>query len=367
MRSKQHQYDKILLYTIFALVIFGIIMLSSASVAISQENFGEPYYYLKHQFGRGVLVGLALFYAGFKINYKFWKKISVPLLIINIILLFLVFSDKFGYGYGGAKRWINFSGMVFQPVEILKLSFIFYLAALLEMKKKKGIRDFYEGFLPFSITLIVIAVLIIAQPDISTLGIIVATSIVVYFMAGASFRHLLILSSSGIAALLFLIKVAPYRMNRLLVFLNPDLDPQGIGYQIKQALIAIGSGGIWGLGFGQSRQKLLYLPEAIGDSIFAIIAEELGFIGAVFLVCMFTLLAFRGFKIARNAPNKFAGLTAIGITFWIVLQAFINIAAISGLIPLTGIPLPFISYGGTSLAFTLLGMGIVLNISKRTT
>lgn len=347
-------------------MLFGIIVLYSVSVVISQENFGEPYYYLKHQLLRGVLVGALLFFIGLKIDYKFWKKISVPLLVLNIFLLFLVFTNTFGYGFGGAKRWISLGGVIFQPTEILKLSFVFYLAALLE-KKKKGIRDFYEGFLPFLIVLGAISVLIIAQPDISTLGVIMIMSLAIYFIAGASIKHLFITGMSGMVALFLLIKVAPYRLNRLLVFLNPDLDPQGIGYQINQALIAIGSGGLFGLGYGYSQQKFLYLPQAVGDSIFAILAEELGFVGATFLIMLFLIVAIRGFKIAKNAPNKFGQITAFGITFGIIFQAFINIGAITGLLPLTGITLPFVSYGGSSLAFTLLGMGILLNISKFTT
>ncbi len=365
MRQRNHKYDKVLLYTVFALALLGIVILSSASVAVSQENFGEPYYYLKHQLLRGIVIGLILFYAALKIDYSFWKKASLPLFIVNIVLLIMVLSDTFGTGLKGANRWLDFGGITFQPSELLKISFVFYLAALLE-KKKGLVTDFHKGLLPFIITLGLVSVLIIAQPDVGTLGVIVATALAVFFVAGADLKHLALTGAGGIAALAVLIKMAPYRMNRFLVFLNPDLDPQGIGYQINQALIAIGSGGIYGLGFGQSRQKLLYLPESIGDSIFAIMAEELGLIGASVIILLFLVLAIRGFNVAKNAPNKFAQLTAFGIVFWIVLQAFVNIAAISGLMPLTGIPLPFISYGGTALALTLFGMGVVLNISKHT-
>jgi cell division protein FtsW len=365
LRIKKHKYDKIFLYTVFSLLLFGIIVLSSASIAISQENFGESYYYLKHQLFNGVLVGLLLFYIGLKVDYRWWKKLSLPLLIVGILLLVLVLGDSFGYGNDGVQRWLKFGNITFQPAELIKLFFIFYLAALLE-KKKKGIRDFYKGFMPFIIVLGIISLLIIAQPDIGTLGVIIMISVAIYFMAGANLYHLMWMGISGLIALFVLVKTASYRMDRFKVFLKPGLEPQGIGYQINQALIAIGSGGIWGLGFGLSRQKLLYLPETIGDSIFAIISEELGFIGASFLVFMFLVLAVRGFRVSIKAPDKFAELTVFGIVFWIVFQAFVNMAAISGLLPLTGIPLPFISYGGTSLALTLFGMGVVLNISKYT-
>lgn len=364
MRIKKHNYDKVLLYTVFALFIFGIVALSSVSMAISQEKFGDPYYYLKRQLFNGA-IGLIFFYIGLKVNYAWWKKLSLPLLIVGIVLLVLVLGDSFGYGGESAQRWLKFGGMTFQPAELIKLFSIFYLAALFE-EKKNGVRNFHKGFVPFIVVLGIISLLIILQPDIGTLGVVVAISTAIYFVAGANLYHLLWMLFGGVAAFGVLIKMAPYRMNRLLVFLKPGLEPQGIGYQINQALIAIGSGGIWGLGFGYSRQKLFYLPEIVGDSIFAIISEELGFIGASFLIFAFLVLAIRGFRISMKAPNKFAELTVFGIIFWITLQAFINMAAISGLVPLTGIPLPFISYGGTSLVLVLFGMGVVLNISKHT-
>lgn len=366
MNLKRHHHDGFLLYIVLALVIFGIIVLSSASVVISQENFGEPYYYLKHQLLNGLAAGLALFYAGFSIDYKFWKKISLPLLILAIVLLLMVFSDDFGFNRGMAARWLNFRGFIFQPTEMVKLFFIFYLAALFE-KKKKNVKDFHKGFIPFIIILGIIGVLVAAQPDIGTLGVIAAIALAVYFAAGASISHLFLICLTGAVALFILIKTEPYRMNRFLAFINPQIDPKGISYQINQALIAIGAGGFWGLGYGYGQQKIFYLPEVIGDSIFAIIAEELGFIGGAIIIFLFMLLAMRGFKIAKHAPNKFAELTAFGITFWIIFQAFINMASVSGIVPMTGIPLPFISYGGTSLALNLLGMGVLLNISKHTT
>ena len=198
-----------------------------------------------------------------------------------------------------------------------------------------------------------------------TLGVIVVISMAIYFLSGAKLQHLLGMFGLGIAAFFALVKFESYRMDRLLVFLHPELDPRGVGYQINQALLAIGSGGLFGLGLGHSRQKFNYLPEPVGDSIFAVICEEIGLIGAMVLVSLFIIFAMRGLKIAKYAPDTFGKLVAVGITSWIIFQALINITAITGLIPLTGITLPFISYGGTSLVFSLVAVGILLNISKK--
>jgi cell division protein FtsW len=243
---------------------------------------------------------------------------------------------------------------------------LLYLATWLD-KKQKGIKDWKYGFVPFVTILGVISFLIVMQPDIGTMSVIIITAISIYFVAGAKFSHLAVLGASGAALFLALIKIAPYRMARLTVFLNPEIDPQGIGYQINQALLAIGSGGLFGRGLGKSIQKYNYLPEASGDSIFAVIAEELGFIRILLLIALFMILTIKGYKIAKNSPDFYGKLIATGITSWICFQAFLNMAAISGLIPLTGIPLPFISYGGSALLFSLASMGILVNISKHVT
>lgn len=357
--------DKTLLFTIFALIIFGLIMIASAGVVYSQTRFGDGYYFFKHQLFYGVLPGLFILYLFQKIDYHYWKKVGVLMFAISLALLVLVFIPGIGTQIYGANRWIQLGPFSFQPSEMMKLSIILYLASWLESKGWVRIRDFFEGFLPFLAVILLVGFLIIKQPDVGTMGIIVLTSMIIFFIAGARISHILSLFIAAFLGMLMLIKLAPYRMNRLLVFFEPQTDVKGIGYQINQALLAIGSGGIFGLGLGHSRQKFNYLPEPVGDSIFAIIGEELGMIGAVSLVLLFVFLAVRGFKIAKNAPDNFGKLAAGGITFWVVTQAFINIAAISGIIPLTGVPLPFISYGGTSLVFLMAGMGILLNISKQ--
>lgn len=362
---KVHRPDYILLGTVITLVIFGLVMLSSASIVTSLDNFNQPYFYLKHQIIYGLLIGCLFAFIAFKVHYKFWKKFAFPILLITIILLALVFLPGAGSKFGKAARWISLGPVSFQPSEIAKLGFIIYLAAWLEKKSKK-IDSLSEGLIPFLIATGLIAGLIILQPNISTMGVIALTAAIVYFAAGAKIWQMILILFLGVGAFFAFTKVFPHAFQRFQVFLHPEIDPQGIGYQINQALLAIGSGGVFGRGFGQSLQKYNYLPESISDSIFAIIAEELGFVGAALLIVLFLIFAFRGLMIAKNAPDNLAKLLAVGITSWLTVQAFINIGAISGLIPLTGIPLPFISYGGSSLVVSLVGVGILLNISKYT-
>jgi len=276
----------------------------------------------------------------------------------------LVFVPGLGLKFQGASRWIQLGPFSFQPSEMLKLTMILYLAAWLEGKKELK-TDLFEGFIPFLAIIGVISFLVMKQPDMGTLGIIVLVAMCVYFLSGAKTSHIAMMIAGGAAAFLALVKFESYRMSRLLVFLHPELDPRGVGYQINQALLAIGSGGIFGLGLGHSRQKFNYLPEPVGDSIFAIVCEEIGLIGAAVLIFLFFVFAMRGFKIAKKAPDMFGRLVAVGITSWIIFQTLINISAISGLIPLTGVTLPFVSYGGTSLIFSMIGVGILLNISKK--
>lgn len=339
-------------------------MISSAGVIYSETRFEDPYYFFKHQLIYGVIPGFLALYAFSKIDYRFWKKIAVPFFFISVIMLLLVFVPGVGSKIYGASRWIQLGPFSFQPSEMAKLSIIIYLAAWLESRGARRIKDVFEGLLPFLGIMGLIGFLIIKQPDTGTLGVIIISSFVIFFISGAKIRHLFSIALVGISILGMLIAVEPYRLNRITAFLDPNTDPQGIGYQINQALLAVGSGGTFGVGLGHSRQKFNYLPEPVGDSIFAIIGEELGLVGSSLLVFLFVTLALRGIKIAKNSPDVFGKLLASGITVWIVSQAFINISANIALIPLTGIPLPFISYGGTSLVFLMSAVGILLNISK---
>ncbi len=360
-----HKPDYVFLGLIGAFTIFGLIMLSSASSAVAYEKFQDNYWYLKHQIIFGLLPGLVAFFAMASIDYRRWKKHALLFLAISIILLLLVFIPGLGVSYGRARNWINFFGMSLQPSEIVKLTFLIYLSAWLSTKRgEKEMKETSSSFIPFVVTFGLIVFLMAVQPDVGTLSIIAVISLVIYFFAGAPFIHLSWITGAGALLFFGLIKIAPYRTARLMTFLHPEFDPQGLGYHINQALLAVGSGGFFGLGLGLSRQKFQYLPEVVGDSIFAIIAEELGFIFASLLICAIVFLAVRGFEIAKTAPDSFGRFLAVGITSWFVFQSFINIGAMLGILPLTGVPLPFISYGGTALTVCLAAAGIMTNISK---
>lgn len=365
MREENKNPDYILLAVILILVVIGLIILSFASLDMSLQRFGNPYWYLYHQLFFGILPGIILGLIAFFLPLQFWKKISLPLLIFSILLLVLVFFPKFGFGYGGATRWLSLGPISFQPSELVKLSFIIYLGAwLVKRKEANEVKSFRESLIPFLTIVGVIGILLILQPDISTLGIICLTALAIYFVGGGRISHIILTIIAGAVLILGLIKFAPYRAERIVVYLNPKTDPLGIGYHLNQALIALGSGGIFGKGLGEGIQSSRLLPQAMGDSIFAIWGEEVGLIGTILVILLFTIFAWRGIRIAKNSSNFFGSMVAIGITSWITLQAFINIGAISGIIPLTGIPLPFISYGGSAIVVTLVGIGILLNISK---
>ncbi len=365
-KRKQRMFqssDKPLLVTVFLLLGVGLIMVASAGVSYGNIRFDDGYYFFKRQL-LGIGVGLFALFFFQRIPYMWWKKISIPLFLLAIGLLVLVLIPGIGTEAYGASRWIDIGPVSFQPSEIMKFSLIVYFSAWLSGKALSRRTDFNESVVPFVIVLLIVSFLIMKQPDTGTLGILFLISLVLFFASGAKLSHIGLLVGSGLFGLLILVWLAPYRMSRMMVFLNPDHDPSGAGYQITQALIALGSGGLMGLGLGHSRQKFAYLPEPMTDSIFAILGEELGMIGATFLIALFLFFAYRGFRIATFAPDEFSRSLAIGIVAWIVLQAFVNIFAIIGLIPLTGVPLPFISYGGTSVAVLLGAVGILLNISK---
>lgn len=364
--KKWHQPDYGFIVILGIIIIFGLIMLSSASVSLSFEKYNDGYYLLKHQIFWGLIPGVIAFIVLSFWDYKYFKKYSFGLLIFSIVLLVLVFIPGIGAGYGSAKSWINIFGVSFQPSELVKLTFLIYLASWLETHGHKKISDFSEGLVPFLSILGVIIALLFFQPDLGTMTIIALISLTVYFVGGANLSHMFGVGIGSMFLLWLMIKIAPYRAARLTIFLHPELDPQGIGYHINQAFLAIGSGGIWGKGFGMSRQKFQYLPEVAGDSIFAIIAEELGFIICSLLIAGYLFLLIRGLKIAQKASDNFGKHLVIGITAWILIQSFVNIGAMVGLLPLTGVPLPFISYGGTSMAVLMAACGIVVNVSRQT-
>lgn len=373
--------DYILLGIVLLLIIIGIIILASVSFAPSQNRFGNSFYFLNHQVIFGLLPGLILGFIAYKMKISYFKKLVIPLLIVNLFLLVLVLIPGIGSADWGAARWISVGDFSFQPSEFLKVCFILYLASWLstrtssfkenisikDKKFKRWIklnRGLNETFVAFLIILGFISFLLISQPDISTLGIICTIALAMYFLAGAPLWHAGFVVLLGGVGLITLIKIAPYRMNRFLVFLNPEQYPMGIGYHLKQSLITVGSGGLNGLGLGLSRQRFGFLPGTMSDSVFAIFSEETGFIGSFLIIALFLFFLIKGFGISRRTKDKFLQFTGFGITFWIVVQAFINIGAMLSIVPLTGIPLPFISYGGSAIVAELIGIGILLNISK---
>lgn len=355
--------DKPLLIATIVLLITGFLILASASMVAAKKDFGSIGYYAMRQLVNGVLVGCITLLGTTLISYRTWKRFALVGMLVSFALLVLLFLPETSFSFGGARRWLRFGPLTFQPSEVLKLAFIVYLASWLD-ERRRDVASISYGMIPFAIMLAIVGVFLGMQPDIGTLGIIVITSLILYFIGGGRVPQITAIILFGFAILYFLIQLAPYRLARIAVFLRPNFDPLGVGYQIQQAFIAIGSGGFFGLGFGKSLQKYNYLPEPMGDSIFAIAAEELGFAGVVCLILLFGFLFWRGMMIAKRAPDVFGKLLASGISISIFIQAFINMAAISGLLPLTGIPLPFVSYGGTSLAITLANIGILLNISK---
>lgn len=352
-----------LIILVLGLVIFGLIMLSSASAPKSFEATGGNYYFFVHQLLAGGIPGLIALAITSFIDYRKWKQFAPILLLVTLGLLLAVFIPGISYEFGGARRWIGIGPLSLQPTEVVKLTFLIYLTAWIE-KREKGIKDFQTGFLPFLTIIGIIGFLIMLQPDLGTMSVIIFSAIAVYFVAGARLSHLGILAASGATLIFVLIKAAPYRLARFTVFLNPELDPNGIGYQVNQALLAIGSGGLFGRGLGKSLQKYNYLPEVTGDSIFAVMSEELGFVRIIAFIVLYALFAIVGYTVARNARDMYGRILAAGITTWLAFQAFVNIAAMLSLLPLTGIPLPFISYGGTALLISLAAAGILINISK---
>jgi len=361
-RGQGHQPDFLLLASVGILLILGLFFLSSASSTAAFYKYGDSYFYVKQQLTHGLLFGLIIFYIAVRIDYQFYRKIAPVFLILSFILLSLVLITNLSNDYGTARSWIVFGSYSFQPSELVKLLFILFLAAWFERLGQR-IKYFSSGTLPFLIILGILSFLIAWQPDIGTLLIIVLVALVMYWLAGASWRHLGAILALGAILFTILIKTAPYRLNRLVAWLNPNIDPEGIGWQIKQSIIAVGSGGWLGLGLGSSRQKS-YLPQPANDSIFSIIAEEMGFIFCLFFIALFVFLVYRGFKIARNAPDVLAKLTALGISSWLAIQVLINIGGMLQVMPLTGVPLSFISLGGSNLVVTLAAVGIMTNISK---
>lgn len=354
LKKQETRIDFGLLFLVIGLILFGVLMVYNASVAEALRDFQNKYYYLKYQSlwaGLGLLLMTVISF----FPYKLLAKVGPLLFFINLILLIAVLIPGVGMSIKGARRWLNLGIFVLQPAELIKLTFTLYLSVWLSKS-----RSFWQ----FLLLIFIMILLIMLEPDLGTTVVIAGIGFLIYYVSGASLIHLFPLALIGFLSGLLMIIISPYRKSRLMTFLNPSLNPLSTSYHIRQVLIALGSGGIFGVGLGQSRQKYEYLPEAATDSIFAIIGEETGFIGAVLVIVALAIVVYKGFKIASQAPDIFGKLLASGIASWIGLQTIINIAAMVALIPLTGLPLPFISYGGSSLIIILIAMGILLNISK---
>jgi len=363
-KKLSHEPDKQLVVAIFIILVFGLISLSSASAVVAYDKFGDAYYYFKHQlFGLGL--GLLAFFYFSKVDYHKWEKYAFGFLIFSVLLLLLVFIPGLSATWGKARSWINVFGFSLQPSEFVKLSFLLYLAAWLEARKGE-LHDYARGIGPFVVILGVIGLLMLLQPDIGTLSIVSIVSLIVYFVGGGKLKHIIFILIFGILSFSLMVQFKPYQLNRFKCMVDPEFGRQDVCYQINQSLIAVGSGGFTGRGLGASRQKFMYLPEVSGDSIFAIIAEETGFIVSGLVIGIFVFIFYRGYLISKNAPDDFGRILAIGIVSWLSIQAIVNIGGIINILPMTGVPLPFVSYGGSAILATLSAAGVLVNISKQT-
>lgn len=359
---KKHIPDYMLLFVIIGLLVIGVIIVYSSSSIWANYKYGDSFFFLKRQL-LFVTVGIIAMYFIMLIPYNTWFSYAKIILFSCFVLLLLVLIPGVGMVRGGAQSWIGVGAFSIQPSEFMKLGLIIYLAAYLSTNRKK-IPSLTKGFLPSLILVFSAFGLIMLQPDLGTGVVLVLTCIIMIFVAGARITHFFGIALFGIAGLFFLIISAPYRINRITAFLNPWEDPLGHGFQIIQSLYAIGPGGLIGVGLGNSLQKYFYLPEPQTDFIFAILGEELGFIGGTIVISLFVILFWRGIRIALNAPDSFGCFLSLGIVSMLTIQVMINISVVIGLIPVTGITLPFLSYGGSSLTLTLCSVGLLLNVSK---
>lgn len=355
MKIRIRSFDYPMVILLLTLLVFGVVMVYNASVVNAQKDFGDKYFFLKNQAIYGV-IGVVFFFIISRIDYHFWSRFSFVALIGSLVMLLAVFIPGLGVKVYGAQRWLNIGFTTLQPAEIIKVSLILYFATLFTKKHK---------LTNFVFILAVVLGIVLLQRDMGTTTIIACIALSMYFLAEAPLTHFLTMIPLSVIAGIFFIFSSDYRKERFLSFLNPEKDLLGSSYHINQILIALGSGGFFGLGLGQSRQKYGFIPEVSTDSIFAVIGEELGFVGGIFLIAIYVLLIARCFYIARNAPDRFGSLFVGGIGAWIAAQAFINLASMTALIPLTGVPLPLVSYGGSSLIVTLAAMGIIANVSRQ--
>ncbi len=363
--QRAKKIDRSFLLVVAALTILGFFIFISASLGLLAREGASFASTAFSQAFLGVFLGSVALIICARIPYHFWRVYALHFFVLSIFASLLVFIPGIGFAHGGAHRWISLGPLSFQPGEFLKLAFVLYAAGWAS-GAKTDIATFRRGVIPLCIILTVPAIILLLQPNTSTLAVMLMAAAGIFIVGGGRFRDVGIVLFIGIVLIGFLVLFRPYVRDRFMTFLNPASDPLGSSYQVQQSLIAIGSGGIFGRGLGQSVQKFDYLPEPIGDSIFAVASEEFGFVGSLSLVTLFALFAYRGLSIAARARDRFGGLLVTGIVILIVSQSFVNIAAMLGIIPLTGTPLLFVSKGGSALFFTLAACGIILNVSKFT-
>jgi len=360
--KRQHDIDTTLLLLAVTLTCLGVVMIYSSSSIMAADRYSDGFYFLKRQ-GAYALVGFLVMSVAIYFDYRHWRRLAVPLLLFSMLLLILLFVPGLGVKAGGAARWLRLPGLTLQPVELVKLGLVLYLAHSLTRKKEK-IRSFKFGFAPYLLVVGVLLGLLLKQPDLGSAMIVSGVALSMLLVAGSRWRFAVPLVLTALPLLYFMVMTVEYRRRRIMAFLDPWDDPFDTGFQIIQSLVAFGSGGAFGQGLGDGQQKLFYLPEAHTDFIFSVIGEELGLVGVLVIAAMFLVLVHRGICIALNTCEPFGKHLAFGLSLLLGLEAFVNIAVCMSLLPTKGLALPFISYGGTSLVASLLAVGILLNISS---
>lgn len=354
--------DRTLLAVTMILALVGLVMVFSASAIVAGNRFQDPGFYLKRQVA-WLALGVLLMYLASRIDYIFWKKLSIPILACILVLLIMVLVPSFGMSAKGARRWLPLGPFSVQPAEMVKLVAVMYLAAYLS-KKADRITSFRDGLLPALIVIGLLSGLVLLEPDLGTVVVLGLVTVGMCFLAGARLLHLMALGFCAIPAVLALVLGSSYRRQRLMTFLAPWKDPSDSGFQITQSFLAFGSGGSFGVGLGEGKQKLYFLPEAHTDFVLALIGEELGLIGTATVILLFAFFVWRGVQIAARARVPFGRYLGMGITLLVGVQALVNAAVVTGLLPTKGLTLPFVSYGGSSLVVSLVGVGILLSISR---
>jgi cell division protein FtsW len=349
---------------IVALVSIGVVMVYSASAIMAADRFHDPLHFLKRQ-AMWVILGMGALWAGMRFDYRRLERFVVPLLAVSFALLVIVLVPPFGQEINGTRRWLRLGPVSFQPVELAKLSLLLYLASFLA-HREEAMASFSRGLLPLLLMAGGMAGLTLLQPDMGNAMVLVILALALAYLGGARVMHMGLIAGAALPLCAVAIAIKPYRLRRMVSFMNPWNDPQGSGFQIIQSFLALGSGGWLGRGLGESKQKLFYLPEAHTDFVFAIIGEEFGIAGAAVVVALFTLLIWRGLRIGLRAPDAFGSYLALGLTVMLATQTIVNLGVVTGSLPTKGLPLPFISFGGSALTMTLFSAGVLLNISQHT-